>query len=375
MNIRMGHAPHVLMAGGGIAGLATAIGLGQKGHQVVVLERSAFSDEVGAGIQLGPNASAALRSIGAYDAVATCTSSPPEVHIRDGRSGKLLQRLSLGPAFEAEFGAPYLVAHRADLHAALLGVARAQANVVLEINARVSAVDVHDKAVIAQTERGTFSGSHLVAADGVRSTIRRLVFGAGEPVALPFSIFRALPIMPSQSHGLALDCVNLWLCPGGHVVHYPAGQRQRLNLVVVTDGLTKDLKLRFRHVCGALAEILTLADSAMQWPALVAPPLPSWHRGRVCLVGDAAHATVPFLAQGAAMALEDAAVLCQTFDFAAFDAARRARLARLDRQSRQMARIYHARGIQAWARDAAMQMELVPAWKTVSWIYKHSGVS
>ena len=135
------HTPHIIIAGGGIAGLASALALGR--HDALILEQAEAFSSIGAGLQLGPNAVRALQKLGAWDAVEPITSSPPEIHMRDGVSGKLLKRLQLGKNFESRYGAPYRVAHRADLHAALLSVVKSRPNITMRLNEKISSVDVH----------------------------------------------------------------------------------------------------------------------------------------------------------------------------------------------------------------------------------------
>ncbi len=368
----------ILIAGGGIAGLATAIGLAQRHHDVIVFERSRFDNEAGAGIQLGPNAVHALRQLGIFDSVRAVAHSPPEIHFRDGHSGKILQRMKLGAEFTQRFDAPYLVALRTDLHNALLSVAASMPNIELCAHCDVTDIEeIEDRVQV----NGAMAGRALLAADGVHSRLRQHMFPGTKTIGLRYTIFRNLEPSPTVS-GIAMDCVNLWFCEAGHVVHYPAGPDRKLNLVAIADGNTSYPYKAFPFICEPLANILGIRKDFTTWPALAAPAMEAWHKGNICLIGDAAHGTLPFLAQGAAMALEDAAEMKRCFTpkarleetFAAFQEARAKRTARLDRQSRRMAKIYHASGATAFGRNLVMQSDLISATRAIDWIYSFRGL-
>lgn len=344
------------IAGGGIAGLASALAVAVSGNRAFVMEKASSFEAVGAGLQLGPNAVRALQHLGAWDAVEPITSSPPEIIIRDGRSGKTLKRFALGKKFEARFGAPYRVAHRADLLQALLDVAKSKPSITIQTNAEVIA-------------NKSFDGFALIAADGVWSKTRDALFPRNSAIISKDIIHRSL------TDEVINDCVNLWLYPGGHVVHYPAGQTSKLNLVAVTQGL--DVNSHFKNACGELQEILS-NKAWSQWQAAYTPPLRKWNQDNTLLIGDAAHGTLPYLAQGAAMALEDAAKLIE-FLFSEFDAeiafnklsaARSSRTQRLHKASLKAGYIYHLKGAAAETRNALIQF--IPSQlqlAQLAWVY------
>ena len=346
------------IAGGGIAGLTSAIAIANCGNRAVVMEKAASFEAIGAGIQLGPNAARALQKLGAWDAVEPFTCAPAEILIRDGQSGKILKRSELGQKFTQKFGLPYRVAHRAELHSALLTVAKAKPNIQIETNVEVS-------------EPSQFNA--LIAADGLWSTTRETLFPGTKAKQVSDLIHRALISNPTAVE----DSVNLWLFPGGHVVHYLVGNPQKLNVVAVTQGA--DPKIHFQNACDALQGILTQAPSWSLWPAAFVPPLQNWTKNNVLLMGDAAHGTLPYLAQGAAMALEDAACLHYCIRnheepqvaFAAFENQRKARTLKLHTQSLRMGQIYHAGGLISWSRNMAMALmpDFILANQT-DWIYR-----
>ncbi len=345
------------IAGGGIAGLASALAVANTGNSALVMEKAAKFEALGAGLQLGPNAVRALQKLGAWDAVEPITSSPPEILIRDGRSGKTLKRLELGKKFETRFGAPYRVAHRADLLQALLSVAKSKSNITIQTNAEVIARDI-------------FDGYALIAADGVWSKTREALFPGHAAIISNDIIHRNL------SDDVVNECVNLWLYPGGHVVHYPVGQSPKLNLLAVTQGT--DVDAHFSMACEELRQILK-HKSWSQWPAAYVPPLHRWNKGKIILIGDAAHGTLPYLAQGAAMAIEDAVTLGEVLALrkepdSAFEKLSELRVQRtqkLHHSSRSAGHFYHLNGISAAMRNAIIanipsHLQLAQ----MAWIYR-----
>ena len=356
--------PPILIAGGGIAGLAASLALAKTGQASLILEQVIQFEAVGQGLQLGPNAVRALQALNAWDAVEPITSSPPEIHIRDGVSGRLLKRLALGRNFERRFGAPYRVAHRADLHAALLDCARDRSEINLRNSATVAGFEEHDNLLTVKLKNACIvEGASLIAADGVNSTIRQIVFPGSVAIDCGETYHRSLVELPKAVDAIAFDCVNLWLCPGAHVVHYPVGQMPKLNLVAITPK-NQSIANAFEICAPSLQQLLSHAHTWSRWPGLYVNPLPSWQSGRIALIGDAAHGTLPYLAQGAAMALEDAAAL------SAADS-RIVRTTRLHQQTLRAGHLYHATGarraMQNYALRAAPSRVLL---QSLDWIYK-----
>ncbi len=370
------HSSPIIIAGGGIAGLASALALGSR--DVMLLEQAPEFSSVGAGLQLGPNAVRALQNLGAWDAVEPITSSPPEIHMRDGITGKLLKRLNLGKSFETRFGAPYRVAHRADLHRALLEVVRARSNIQLHLGEAVSHVEDRPDGVQIRTNGKVILGTALIAADGVHSKIRQHIFSGTSPVDSGDVFHRALLKVPNSR--ITKECVNLWLYPQGHVVHYPVGAEQSLNLIAVTPKAST-ARDHFKHAAPELRELLeAAAPNFTAWPGFYAPSLSSWVRGNTLLVGDAAHATLPYLAQGAAMALEDAATLLRVLQgasniqngFQEFQQQRKPRTSRLHRASLAAGKNYHHNGIMRLARNVVLlNLPNAALFAQLNWIYKY----
>ncbi len=378
-----------LIAGGGIAGLAAALGLSRAGHEVRLFEQANAFEEVGAGLQMSPNGVRALLQLGAWEAVEPQCVIPSEIHVRDGLSGSLLQRIRLGKSFEERFGAPYRVCHRADLLAGLLATARSHAAIALNTKhqALTARLGKHD-ATLEFANGQTATGRAIIAADGIRSTLRNLVCGQIDPVSRGHAIFRALIPLSSVPPEIAADCVTLWLCPGGHVVHYPVSNWRNFNIVVAINATTAnpgwgeaqsgaDVLAHFPQATEHLAAVLSQPATWTSWQAADLPELPRWSNGNLLLLGDAAHATLPYLAQGAVMALEDAAVLSELLldgldpgSFTCFEQMRRRRTAGVQAQSRRVGHVYHAEGPLAVIRNTAMRLGGSSlALRQLTWLY------
>jgi salicylate hydroxylase len=370
------HDGRVLIAGGGIGGLAAAIALGRRGIDTAVLERSRFSDETGAGIQLGPNATRTLQALGALDAIEPHAFKPEAIRIFDGLSGRKLTSVALGSAVEQRYGAPYFTLHRADLHAALRSVADSLGPVALEPGFEVAAVEEQGGNVVAQDIEGREAGgSGLIGADGLWSSIRDLVMPEASLRFTGATAFRAL--LPRHSLLAPFDApiVGLWLGPRSHLVHYPVRGGEMLNVVAVTQGgsalegwnrtaNTDTSRAGFARWAKESKSLLERADAWRSWSLydLVHPG--RWSKGPVALLGDAAHPLLPYMAQGAALAIEDAATLAACIEgeprdlagaFARYEELRRPRAERVARLSRRFGRLYHLGGPWRLARNFMLE--------------------
>jgi salicylate hydroxylase len=368
--------PPLFIVGAGIAGLATSLAL--RNHEAEIFEQARAFSPLGAGLQLGPNAVRALRKLRAWDAVEPVTSSPPEIHIRDGITGKILKRLPLGKYFESRYGSPYRVALRADLHTALLGLVNQNKSHRIAMGVAISELTVHSKAIELDVNGRKRTSHAVIITDGVQSTLRRNLFPHIVTQSTGETHHRALITSPKTS-GIDLACVNLWMLPHGHVVHYLVGQESLLNLVVVAPEATKTDEL-IKNACTPLQELIERATPHFtQWQAFVAPALHSWTKGNALMLGDAAHGTVPYMAQGAAMALEDAACLSDVVastnswhDVFAETANRRMRrTTRLHHQSLAAGRTYHYSGVLRLVRNAVLaKMPNRIFMRQLDWLYK-----
>ena len=364
----------LIIAGGGIAGLAAAIALRARGIDVVVIERRSEASGEGAGIQIGPNGVAVLRRLGLDEAVAAHASVPSTIRVHDGMTGRRLTDLPLGGWIERRHGAPYWVVHRADLMRVLVDVAQ-RAGVDIRMGTTCLRANETPGAVeIVCADGARLSGTALIGADGLWSTVRHKHFDATAPVASGRAAARAL-IAADAATGIASDLVSVWMAPGAHVVAYPVRSGRMLNLVVIARAdaaadrwsepvAAADIARRVDGFTPALSRLIASADGWRQWPLMTRAPLTSFARGRAALIGDAAHPMLPFLAQGAVMALEDAVQLAQCVaatrdDFVAglqaFSQARVARTQRVVETAEQQGRIYHLAGAARLGRDAALK--------------------
>ncbi len=399
----------ILIAGGGIAGLATAIAMARAGHEPAVFEQASRFEEVGAGIQMGPNGRRALEWLGAWEAVRPHVVYPDAIRIRRG-DGREIGHVPLGETIRNRFGTTYQVVHRADLLAALLEVARGQSAVSLYTGVRIAGwrragADVTEReggdgleVLVAEGSLPPEAarGEALVGADGIRSAIRRQLLADGPPRPAGHVLYRALVDMKAVPPAVDGESVSLWLHPHGHVVHYPVSGGRRFNIVVAVDedwqgegwsspSAGERLRTVFADVCGGLADVLALPSGWLRWPAADRPPVRRWGEGELTLVGDAAHPTLPYLASGAVMALEDAVVLGQAVlaagagargealaaAFRRYEARRQPRTARIVERSHALGRIYHARPPVSWGRDLFIRAQSGPrALERMAWLYE-----
>lgn len=368
----------VLVAGAGIGGLAAALALAKAGFRVLVFERAAEAETAGAGIQLSPNATRALQSIGAYDALRTRAVEPSALLVSNGINRAVLAQASLAPQMEAEFGAPYLVCLRADLHQTLHALARDHPDIELHYGATVADFASHGRGVTALIERKPKSeeiaGIALIGADGIRSSIRTRLNPAVTPIHSGMSAWRALVPANEMPEDLRERKVYVWLGPAAHIVHYPVGDGAMVNLVAVTTDARKseswgeaadpsELAPAFAHWAATPRAVLSLVTQLRRWSLYDAPLLQTWGKDRITLLGDAAHAMLPFIAQGAGAALEDAVSLARHLqgvtDIAAalraYEAERGPRVRRMQRAAKNVGRIYHLRGPWWHGRDLVLE--------------------
>jgi salicylate hydroxylase len=351
----------VAVAGAGIAGLTAAIALSARGFRVDVYERAVGLEEIGAGIQLSPNAMAALDGLDVIPDLAGRLLEPKAIEVRDAPSGERLASIPLGETARIRHGRPYCVVHRADLQDALLGVAERRGNIALHLGAEVRAVGETNDGIAFRAGGADRRADVLVAADGVNSDLRPSHFG--HPSARPTGhvAWRATLTEPDIPHAFRRDVTGLWLAAGAHLVHYPLRGGKCLNVVAIAAAPVSATP----PPCfgAALLPLMKAVPSWTPWPLLELDPSPSWVRGRGVLIGDAAHAMLPTAAQGGAQAIEDAWVLAQCLAaggsvgdaLAAFERLRRPRVERVVRHARRNIAIYELKGFAAVARNTALK--------------------
>lgn len=378
----------VLIAGGGIGGLALALALGRRGISSRVLERRDLFSEAGAGIQLSPNAVRVLRLLGAADKLAA--AAPSALIVRDGASGRVLQEFPLGAWIEQRHGAPYWVAHRRDLQAALLAAVEDQPAIEVVNGFDVCRYEVHGPlARVFAVDGRHAEGQALVGADGVFSEVRRQLSTSHAPHPSGLTAARALVPSAQVAPHIDVQSVGAWLAARHHVVHYPVRGGGDIAFVVVAPAVDMDRGWAIpldrsellASVAGFDASLISALEKAAEWrrwTLFELAPLARWTDGPVTILGDAAHPTLPFLAQGGGLALEDAVVLAQHLAessdvpaaLASYARARRRRTAQVVAAARQNGRIFHLSGLAAKARNAAMGM--LPAERLMArydWVY------
>jgi salicylate hydroxylase len=314
----MARAPRIAIVGGGIGGLAAALALERRGAQVIVAEQSGALSEIGAGLNLTPNAVKALRALGVEHAVNAIASGSEFLNIRSWKSGRYVSRMRRGD-FKQKFGAPNLSVHRADLLEVLAGALRGSE---IRLGLRAVAVESNERGAVARFADGsTLEADIVVGADGIHSAVRTSLFGADAPRFTGCICWRGMAETAATPRDIDVRDGALWMGPHGHVVHYPVRRGELLNIVAHFDS-TAWTEESWTHECDvsevmatyagwnpALTRLYPCSTRWYKWALYDRDPLVKWSRGRATLLGDSAHAMLPYLGQGAAMALEDACVL------------------------------------------------------------------
>ncbi|NIX76593.1 FAD-dependent oxidoreductase [Microvirga terricola] len=383
----------VAVVGAGIGGLTTALALARQGHAITLIERRTGFSEVGAGLQLSPNASRILIDLGLGAALRRAATEPARVVVRSIRSGRQIGQVALGPFMRSRFGAPYWVIHRADLQTILLDAVRSTPTIRLLIGRKVE--EVHDgpfTASVTMTTQGgareTLSVDAVIGADGVWSKVRAALGETASPAFRGYVAWRATLDRSAAPAPLAGDETGLWLGPRGHVVHYPVASGRLVNVVAIerapepvegwaAPGDGSELQSHYASAAPALQKLLAQPSQWLRW-SLFDLPATTLVKGRIALLGDAAHPVLPFLAQGAALAIEDAATLALLMTdagripqaFATYAEKRLDRVRKVQGEARQNGRVYHMGGLMAFGRNQVMR-HLGPEGMTerYSWLY------
>ena len=383
----------VVIAGGGIGGLAAALACAQRGVPVQLLERAAQLSEVGAGIQIGPNVTRILQAWGLGAALAQVAAFPQQLQARDAQSGQVLGTLTLGARAQATYGAPYATIHRADLQG-LLHRAAQSAGVDLLLGQTVQGWRGTEAGLQVNTAQSlSLQASALIGADGVWSAVHQQLLGDAPARFTGHLAYRALVAQADLPAHLRSDQVTVWMGPRLHVVHYPVRSGQWLNLVAIVHGVkpeqaddwdqaghTQMLMQAMGEVGKDLHERLASVPAWRQWALHDREPLSASRQmaqGRVALLGDAAHPMRPYLAQGAGMAIEDAQALAQSLStgsasvvqqLQAYAEQRWARNAQVQARAIRNGRIFHAAGPVAWGRNLSMRL-MGERLMDVPWLY------
>jgi len=361
----------VLVAGGGIGGLAAALALTRQGMKVTVLEQAAELGEIGAGIQLGPNAFAAFDALGVGPKARARAVYTDEMVMHDALDESLVGRIPVGEAFRQRFGNPYAVIHRADVHQSLLEGAQECGRIEVRTSTAVARVEQDDAGVtVIDAKGGRHRGAALIGADGVKSAVRAQY--VNDPARVSgHVVYRAVVDRQDFPADLQWNAASIWVGPNCHLVHYPLRGGEQYNVVVtfhsrqaeqwsVTEGSREEVQSYFDGICPRARQLIDLPKSWKRWATADREPIGQWTFGRTTLLGDAAHPTLQYLAQGACMALEDAVTLGEALRvhgnafepaFAHYQRSRIARTARIVLSAREMGRIFHAKGVERLVRN------------------------
>jgi salicylate hydroxylase len=370
MNVKSDSLP-ILVAGGGIGGLAAALALTRQGFSVKVLEQAPKLGEIGAGIQLGPNAFAAFDALGIGENARGRAVYIDEMVMHDALDETLVGRIPTGEAFRRRFGNPYAVIHRADVHMSLLEGAQQSGQVEILTSTPVQRVEQDDESVtVYDAKGGAHRGAALIGADGVKSAVRRQYVGDDARVS-GHVVYRAVVDKKDFPEDLRWNAASIWVGPNCHLVHYPLRGGEQYNVVVtfhsrekeewsVREGNREEVKSYFKGICARARQLIDLPKDWKRWATADREPIGQWTYGRATLLGDAAHPTLQYLAQGACMALEDAVTLGEALRarnndfataFALYQRSRVSRTARVVLSAREMGRIFHAKGVERLVRN------------------------
>ena len=361
----------VLVAGGGIGGLAAALALVRRGFDVTVLEQAPEIGEIGAGIQLGPNAFAAFDALGIGEKARGRAVYTEGLVMMDATDESVIGRIPTGDAFRQRFGNPYAVIHRVDVHRSLLEGAQETGRVEFLTSTRAEHIEQAGQGVVAHAAQGRRPrGLALIGADGVKSVVREQF--VGDPARVTgHVVYRAVVDRQDFPPDLRWNEAALWAGPHCHLVHYPLRGGEQYNVVVtfhsreqeewgVREGSKAEVESYFQGICPRARQLIELPRNWKRWATADRDPIGQWSYGRVTLLGDAAHPTTQYMAQGACMAMEDAVTLGEALRVhgndwnQALDLYQRSRVARTARivlSSREMGRLYHAKGVERLVRN------------------------
>jgi 2-polyprenyl-6-methoxyphenol hydroxylase-like FAD-dependent oxidoreductase len=384
--------PPVLIIGGGIGGLGAALALARKGVASHVIEQAAEFKEIGAGIQLGPNVFRMFEVLGLTAEMNKWAVFPQGLEMRDSMTGKTFVELPVDHKFFEKYHAPYAVIHRADLLNVIFEACKKSDLITLATSQNVIGIEETAGGVTARTESGeNFRGAALIGCDGLWSTIRSIIVGDGKPTVSGHIAYRAVIPTADWPKEYRINKMILWGGEKTHLVHYPLRRGELFNLVVVfhsdrydegwdSYGDPEELHKKFAEKCEPVRALLKKVEGWRMWVLCDRPPIKDWSKGRVTLLGDAAHPMLQYLAQGANMALEDAVCLAEQAvahgdDYAAafkkYQELRYLRTARVQLMARVFGQIYHAEGVNRELRNQILSEWTMQGGIDMSWLYGH----
>ena len=381
------------IVGGGIAGLATALALAKIAEHCIVLEQADAFREIGAGIQLGPNGLRVLDQLGLLPDIEPVAVRPTSLIVMDAVAAEQVTRIPTGPEFVERFGYPYTLVHRADLHRALLQACARQPQITLRPGAVVTGFqETSDGVQVNIAGQNSLQAAALVGADGLWSATRQVIIGDGAPRVSGHIAYRAVLPIAAIEERYRHNAMMLWAGPRNHLVQYPLRGGELFNLVAVfhsdryvegwdREGDPEELSARFAGNCATVRELLRKVETWRMWVLCDRDPVRSWNRGRVVLVGDAAHPMLQYLAQGAGMSLEDAVTLAACVQhgaanletsFEKFTDLRYRRTARCQVMARIYGGFYHAEGVTRELRNEFLaERDAQSSYESLAWLYDH----
>ncbi len=372
MNMQAKKPLSVIIVGGGIGGLAAALVLSRLGIQITVLEQSPEIGEIGAGIQLAPNAFAALDALGVGENARRRAVFTDRLVMMDAVDGTEVATFPVGEKFRQRFGNPYAVIHRADIHTSILEGVKQSPLISFFTSTRIEdLIEETNQVSVIDSQGNRYTGDAVIGCDGVKSVIRQKLIN-DQPRVSGHVVYRAVVSAEDMPEDLRWNAPVVWAGPNCHLVHYPLRGAQQYNLVVtfhsreqeqwgVREGSKEEVVSYFTEICDRPKRLLDRPTSWKRWSTADRDPIDGWTRGRSTLLGDAAHPMLQYLAQGACMAIEDAVTLGEAikhcdFDFDAafrlYEKSRVTRTARVVLSAREMGRIYHAKGVERLIRNS-----------------------
>ncbi len=381
----------VIVSGGGIGGLAAALALSRIGMSVRVLEQTDTFGEIGAGIQIGPNAFYIFDKLGIADQINAVAAYPDALVVIDSLSAETIMNVPVGATARKHFGYPYGLVHRADLHGVLLEACDQSPQITLSASTKVTDFEDSGTDVSVKTDGGeSYDGAALIAADGLWSPIRERLIGDGKPRVSGHIAYRAALPIASVPESARTDDLTLWAGPKTHLVHYPLRRGELFNIVAVfhsdryeegwgTYGEPQELETHFRGTCQQVQDMLTMIESWRMWVLCDREPISNWSSGRVTLLGDAAHPTLQYMAQGACMAMEDGVCLANMLTatggnfekaFVRYQETRYLRTTRVQLTSRLYGHAYHAADATRDLRNAYLAERTAEQYlESNAWLY------
>jgi 3-hydroxybenzoate 6-monooxygenase len=385
----------ILVIGGGIGGLAAALGAAEAGQKTIVLEQAPQFGEIGAGIQMGPNAMAVLERFGVADDIAKSAVFPKRLVLKDVYTAKELSSLDLGGEFKAKYGFPYIVMHRSDLHRALLEACEKNPLITLLNNQIIETVEESDNGVSVTNKNGEeFIGKAVIGADGLWSKTRKY-FSDDQPICSHYVAYRGTIPISEISNDANMDDVIMWIGPNLHVVQYPVRRGELYNQVVVFRsnnykensndwGTPEEMDQVFKGCHPLVETALSFIQRQIRWPMYDREPIENWTKGNFTLLGDAAHPMLQYLAQGGCQALEDASYLAdmlieygENFEqaFLAYQEERLPRTAKVQRSARTWGEIIHAENpVSILLRNTLLEKKEAKDFEMIDWLYGYNKI-